>query len=97
MSNTELPNGNAPVTGAPPAAFLITVAVAVVPAVMVNGSHVLVEPVKLASPRVRRPGSCRSPPPAAPRCSSWGAPRRPGPRPRPRCPSPVQSMLGKNV
>ena len=50
VSNTELPNGNGPVTVAPPAALLITVAVAVVPALMVNGSHVLVEPAKLASP-----------------------------------------------
>ena len=53
VSNTELPNGNAPGTGALVAASLITVAVIVVPALMVNGSHTLVEPVKLASPEVK--------------------------------------------
>jgi hypothetical protein len=44
VSNTELPNGKGPVTGAPPASLWITVAVAVVPGLMVNGSQVLVEP-----------------------------------------------------
>ena len=53
VSNTELPKGNVPVTGALLAAFLITVAVAVVPALMVNGSQALVEPVKLVSPEVK--------------------------------------------
>ena len=50
VSNTDDPNGNAPVTVPPPTAFLITVAVVVVAAVMVNGSQPLVEPPKLASP-----------------------------------------------
>ena len=53
VSNTELPNGNGPVTGRRPTAFMITVAVAVVPALMVNGSQALVEPVKLVSPDVK--------------------------------------------
>jgi hypothetical protein len=44
VSITELPNAKGPVTGAPPAALVITVAVADVPVEMVNGSHVLVEP-----------------------------------------------------
>ena len=50
VSNADEPDGNAPDTVVPPTAFLITVAVAVVPAVMVNGSQPLVEPAKLASP-----------------------------------------------
>ena len=53
VSNTELPNGNAPVMGKSMAALWITVAVAVVPALMVNGSQPLVDPVKLASPEVK--------------------------------------------
>ena len=53
VSNTDEPNGNAPDTVVPPAAFLIAVAVAVVPALMVSGSQPLVEPPKLLSPEVK--------------------------------------------
>ena len=51
VSNADEPNGNAPDTVAPPTAFLITVAVELVPGLTVNGSHGLVEPAKLAVTR----------------------------------------------
>ena len=53
VSNTDDPNGNGPATVVPPTAFLITVAVELVPALTVNGLPVLVEPPKLLLPEVK--------------------------------------------